>query len=358
MNNHKALTAHSGVSSSGVPTRVPLAVCVIRVGCLLLAGLPLTAVTSVDAMAETWAEKLGYPEGSRVVILHASEVGTCYATNQAAQQGLLEGRIGAVSVMPPAPWSREFLAWYREHPHHDVGVSITMNSDNDAVKWGPVSAGADVRSLVDPAGYLWRHVHQTAVNANREDVAREVDAQILRARLAGIQPGHLGLHLGTLIARTDLTEVYLEAARRHWIPAIIVELTPEHISRFQRMGFPLDDRMIQLISNYPLPKLDELMFCPPGDTYEQKREELLQLLRDLQPGITQINFAPALDSDALKRMDPQWKQRVWESQLLADPSLDAVMEEEQIRTTNWKQIMRRFDGLDEEEPNEGESEQP
>ncbi len=358
MKNQNASAAHSSDQLPAAPGQERSATPTLRIACLLLIGLLQAAGHTVGARAETWAEKLGYPEGSRVVILHASEVGTCYATNQAAQQGLADGNIQAVSVMPPTAWSSEFLAWYREHPQYDVGVSITMNSDNEAVKWGPVSAGSDVRSLVDKNGYLWRHVHQTAINASRDDVAREVEAQILRARLAGIQPGHLGLHLGTMIARSDLAEVYLEAARRHWIPAIIVELTPGHITRFQRMGFPLDERMIQIISSYPLPKLDELKFCPPGETYEQKLEELLELLRDLEPGITQINFAPAVESDAIKRMDPLWKQRVWEARLLADPALGAVISEEQILTTDWKQIMRRFDGLDEDEPGSEEPTQP
>jgi len=33
-----------------------------------------------------WAEKLGYPKGSRVVILHADDIGMCYEANHAAKK--------------------------------------------------------------------------------------------------------------------------------------------------------------------------------------------------------------------------------------------------------------------------------
>ena len=35
-------------------------------------------------LAETWAEKLDFPPGKRVLILHADDIGMCYEANLAA----------------------------------------------------------------------------------------------------------------------------------------------------------------------------------------------------------------------------------------------------------------------------------
>ncbi len=307
-------------------------------------AIVLATLQHATAAAATWADQLGYPAASRVVIVHAAQLGGCYASNQAAQSGFEQGAMTSAAVMPPAPWFGEFAEWYARHPDHDVGLALTMNSQRTHLRWGPIMPRTEVPSLVDADGFLWPRVFQTALNADREEVAREVEAQIQRARIAGVRPGHFALHLGALISRPDLAEVYLEAARKYWIPAVIIELTPDQIEQFRKMGFPLSNEMIELIRAYPLPKLDNLVFSPAAESYDKKRQMLFALLDDLQSGITQINFAPAVETEALKRIDPDWQQRVWDARLLADPALPARMAKLKITRTDWKEIMRRFEG--------------
>jgi hypothetical protein len=50
-----------------------------------LLALTVLAFISAPARAETWAEKLGYPAGKVVLMLHADDIGMCYEANQAAK---------------------------------------------------------------------------------------------------------------------------------------------------------------------------------------------------------------------------------------------------------------------------------
>ena len=49
--------------------------------------------------------------------------------------------------------------------------------------------------------------------------------------------------------------------------------------------------MIALLEDYPLPKVDDLRFVGPAESYEAKKTAFLKMLGELKPGITQIAFS-------------------------------------------------------------------
>lgn len=310
----------------------------------ILSLLSLLAAAA-PVRAQTWAERLGYPADKKVLILYADGAGLVYESNRAAQDALKAGQVQSVGLMMPAPWGLDFArqADAEKMSKHDIGLALTLTSEYANYRWKPVSSDNQVPSLVDADGYLWQTVTQVASSVKTDEVDREIHAQIDRARTAGFEPSHLAPHMGALVWRPDLLAVYLQAAHKRWIPAVVVELTPERIKSFRERGYPLSDEVIQLIAKYPLPKLDDLRFSPPGNSYEQKRERMFQLIKTLPPGLTQIVFHPAAGGDALKQITRNWQDRVWDAQLLADPELKELLQQEGVVLTNWKEIMHRFD---------------
>ena len=100
----------------------------------LMAGITiLVAVSQTANGQETWAERLGYPAGKRVVILYADTMGASYEFNRPGQELLANGHLNSASVMAPCPWFEEFAAWCRENPQHDIGVCLTLNSPGTAL---------------------------------------------------------------------------------------------------------------------------------------------------------------------------------------------------------------------------------
>jgi predicted glycoside hydrolase/deacetylase ChbG (UPF0249 family) len=309
---------------------------------MLMACL-IVGIGASPGVAETWAERLGYPADSKVLILHANELGLCYETNASGAKLLEEGPVKSGGTMVPAPWFGDWAEWCRAHPDADVGLELTLNSELKNYRWQPSATGL-VPTLVDSNGFLWRAPIQTMVNATAGDVEIELREQIARAKMAGLSPSHLTTHLGTLVTRPDFMEVYLRIARQEWIPAMIVELTPEQVERFREQGFPLPDSVIEMLADYPLPKVDDLQFVGEASSYEAKKNDFLKMVSELKPGITQIAFHPAIDSPALPRITRDAQQRVWDSQLFEDAEVRAALAAEGIVITDWREIMQRFEG--------------
>ena len=82
---------------------------------------------------------------------------------------------------------------------------------------------------------------------------------------------------------------------------------------------------------------------PKGETYEQKRANFFKLVRSLPPGLTEIIFHPAVETENLKRITGSWQQRVWEARLFSDPVVTDFFNRKGIILTTWTDIMQRFE---------------
>ena len=225
----------------------------------------------------------------------------------------------------------------------DIGVHLTLTSEWKNYRWGPVSTETKVPGLIDPEGKLWHEVPQVVMHASPSEVETEVRAQIDRMIALGIKPGHIDTHMGTLYGSADYVKVFLKVAEEYKIPANIIDLSvPGVAERFKKEGYPIDDKVINMIGTYTLPKLDNFTSVPEGSTYEEKRTRFFELVKSLNAGLTEIIFHPSLLTENLKSITGTWQQRVWEGELFSDPVVLKFFKDEDIVITNWKEIMVRF----------------
>ena len=307
-------------------------------------GFLLTRPPQAAGQSETktWAERLGWPAGKRVVIFHADDIGMCYEANQAAQQALAKGEYRSASCMVPCPWFNEMAAWCVANPQHDVGLHLTLTSEWKYYRWGPVASRDKVGGLLDPFGCFFHDVRSVAQSAKAEEVATEIRAQLARARKLGMQPSHIDTHMGTVYARPDYTVAYLRVAVEEQIPAMVIEMTPRTIDKFRKQGYPITDNTTKLLAGYPLPKLDDFHSVVEGKTYDDKRQKFFEQVRLFTPGLNEIIYHPSVETEGLKKITGSWQQRVWENQLFADPAVQRFIKENEIIVTDWKEVMARF----------------
>jgi predicted glycoside hydrolase/deacetylase ChbG (UPF0249 family) len=290
----------------------------------------------------TWAEKLGYPKDKQVLILHADDIGMCKEANESVKPYLLNDNIQSAAVMVPCPYFDEFADWYKNHPSEDVGLHLTLTSEWQKYRWGPVSAPETVPSLIDPDGFLWHEVPDVVQHASAEEVETEIRAQIEHALSKGINPSHIDTHMGTLFGTLDYTKSYLNIAMEYGIPAMVIEFTEEVTNRFREEGYPITDELIEFSTEYSLPKLDDFQSVAKGDSYADKKQKFYQLVRSLKPGLTEIIFHPSIESENLKSITNSWQQRVWEAQMFSDPDVIQFFKDEDVLFTNWIDVMKRF----------------
>ena len=293
----------------------------------------------------TNAEKLGYPAGSKVILLHCDDAGMCEEANIAVQHYFETGDIQSAAVMVPCPYADELVEWAKTQDKPDIGIHLTLTSEWKDYRWGPVSDTSLVPGLTDPEGKLWHDVPDVVTHATAEEVETEVRAQIDKVLAMGFTPTHIDTHMGTLYSTIDYLKVFLKIANEYNLPANAIDLSDPKIAEyFKQAGYPVNDEVVGLLGDYTLPKLDFFSSVPEGSTYEKKRENFFNLLNSLEPGLTEIIFHPSVETDNLKTIMEPWEQRVWEAQLFSDPVVKEFLEENDIIITTWKEIMKRHGG--------------
>ena len=175
----------------------------------------------------TATEALGLDADATVIILTCDELGFSYGVNSAIYAALRMHQATSASVMVPAPWARAAAAHYHGE---DVGVHLTLNSELDQYRWGPITHSP---SLLDGDGAFPRTIDDVWEHADTEEVRREWQAQIERAQLWGFAIGHLGAHLSGVELKPEFFDVYLDLAEKYRLPIRLPGAADE-----RRIGFP------------------------------------------------------------------------------------------------------------------------
>jgi predicted glycoside hydrolase/deacetylase ChbG (UPF0249 family) len=157
------------------------------------------------------------------IVIHADDVGMCHGANAAFVELSQLGSISAGSVMVPCPWFSEMaqLATQQtlEHPL-DLGVHLTLNSEQKGYRWGPVSQPSQAAGLTDQHGYFWPTVAEVQRHAAPEAVEAEWRAQIDRALAVGIDVTHLDAHMGSAMA-PEYCERYVAVGVDYDVPVLL-----------------------------------------------------------------------------------------------------------------------------------------
>ena len=290
-----------------------------------------------------WAERLGYPAGKKVIMLHADDAGMNEEANIATKEMLLNGHIQSAAAMPPCPAFGDMIEWAKQHPEIDLGLHLTLTSEWKTYRWPSVLPVDEVPGLIDGDGMLWRSVPEVVQNAIPDEVEREIRAQIEKSLAMGYRPDHIDTHMGTLYGHPEFAKAFLRVAMEYGIPANAIDMSdPLVLEYYKKAGYPINDDLIAFMETYTLPKVDNFTSAPKGDTYEEKVQAFKDLIKSLRPGLTEIIFHPSVASENLKSITGSWQQRIWEYEMFADPDLIKFFEDEGIIFTNWKEIMTRF----------------
>src|SRR6478735_8747365 len=123
---------------------------------LLLIVLLLAVFLHVFAQdTRTYAEKLGWPKGARVIIMHVDDAGMSHDSNEGAEKAIAKGVSTSTSVMMPCPWVPEIVTYIKNHPGLDAGLHLTLTSEWENYRWGPLAGKSNVPGLTDKQNCFW-----------------------------------------------------------------------------------------------------------------------------------------------------------------------------------------------------------
>ena len=75
---------------------------------------------------KTVQERLGYPKDTKLVIIHADDLGVSHSQNMASISAWESGVVSSGSIMVPCPWFPEIAHYFVEHPSADLGLHLTL----------------------------------------------------------------------------------------------------------------------------------------------------------------------------------------------------------------------------------------
>jgi chitin disaccharide deacetylase len=336
------MNQRSSVSRLSIILRLTCSLWVALVG--LMAVLP--ARQEATSTQTTYAERLGWGPGDRVVIFHADDLGMHRDVNVGTITAMENGLVNSTSTMMPCPWVPDYATYLRDHPDVDNGLHLTLTSEWNVYRWGPLAGADQVPGLADRDGYLHREVRDVVQNASADEVEREIRAQIAQAARMGLPVTHLDTHMGTLAATPAFYERLVKVGIELDLPVMAVGGHGTEARQQWPGGEAVTRAFIERIWDAGLPVLDDLDMRSYGwRGWEEKKQGMIQSLRELQPGVTQIIIHAAHPSDTFPHVVRNTEVRYNDLRVMTDPDVIRVVREEGLVLTTWRELHERRKAL-------------
>jgi hypothetical protein len=162
-----------------------------------------------------------YAQSRRALVIHEDDVGMTHGSNVAFRELSARGVVSSGSVMAPCPWFPETLEMAAADPSLDLGVHLTLNSEQRPVKWRPLTRPPASAGLTDQAGYFWPDPDVVSRNAHPDAVEAELRAQIDAALAGGVDVTHLDAHCGAAMQPAFLP-IYRRLGEDYDLPVVMM----------------------------------------------------------------------------------------------------------------------------------------
>ncbi|WP_338875557.1 polysaccharide deacetylase family protein [Spirosoma sp. SC4-14] len=320
--------------------------------CLLVAAL---SQFSAYAQTPTYAEKLGFPKGKKVVVFHVDDAGMSYESNVGTINALEKGIASSTSIMMPCGWVPQFFDYLKKHPNVDAGVHLTLTSEWDNYRWTPLAGRDKAPGLYDQQGAFWHSVAQVVEHASTADVDAEIRAQLARYRAFGVEPTHMDSHMGTLF-QPKFVMSYVKLAMEEKIPILFPGGHASLIIKENNVPADLQKLIRQLgqqLWNAGLPVFDDLdgtsygWTLPAGtpvtdeNLQNYKTQKFIELLKSAQPGLTYVIMHCTAPTPTFDQISTSGQTRKGDMLAMMDPALKAFVEKEGIIVTTWRELIER-----------------
>jgi chitin disaccharide deacetylase len=334
-------------------------------------------VLSVNAqkVSVSYAEKLGYPKGSKVIILHVDDAGMSVNSNEGAINSIEKGVATSTSIMMPCPWAASFTK-YAAEKNYDAGLHLTLTSEWDNYRWGPLAGKSEVPGLVDSEWCLYPEPEDVIKHASADEIEKEIRAQLKRAEMLGLHPTHLDSHMGTLFANSAYLERYIKVGVEKKIPVmfpggnnkmLIEGINEKKIKELKSKGqwkegmvLPMPDEAKSAVSvglmiwNAGLPVLDDLVtfsgewkpepvngVVTPTAYAQFKVKKLEETIDSLDPGVVMIIVHSTVVSEDFRHISGSGDSRNADMLSMMDPGFKSWLKSKGIILTTWRELMQR-----------------
>lgn len=279
------------------------------------------------------AQKLGFSEKTKLLIIHADDAGLSHSQNMATIDSLENGIVNSFSIMVPCPWFYEMATFAKKNPQFDNGIHLTLTCEWENYKFGPLLPLSEVPSLVDSNGHFYKKREGLRKCASAEDVEKELQAQIEKALKFGLKPTHIDSHMYSVGATVEFFKIYKDLGKKYNLPVLIsrelmdmVGLSPE--SSIDEGDFVVDQVYVGEFENFEAGRL--------SDYYSG-------VLENLTSGLNIVLIHTAFDDNEMKgvtinhpNFGSEWRQIDFD--FFTNEENRSKLKEYNIELVTWRDI--------------------
>ncbi|MDP3914741.1 MAG: polysaccharide deacetylase family protein [Bacteroidota bacterium] len=247
------------------------------------------------------------------LLVRSDDMASSHAANKACVDVVKNGISRSVEIMVPCAWFFEAVQMLKENPGIDIGVHLTVTSEWDGVKWGPITASP---SLMDWYGNFpattgeWYNMPWKL-----DEVEAEYRKQIEMAMKEIPTVTHISSHMGAPDVKPELKALVKKLASEY---KLIYET--EGLTRIPDFGWNL------------------------AQSFQEKETAFIDMLGKLEPGKTYMFVEhPANDTDEMKGyghkgMETVARDRNWVTQVFTSPKVKKAIQEKGIELIGYQDL--------------------
>jgi predicted glycoside hydrolase/deacetylase ChbG (UPF0249 family) len=147
------------------------------------------------------------------LLVRSDDMASCHAANESCIKVVKEGICRSVEVMVPCPWYREAVQMLNQNPGIDVGIHLTLNSEWDEMKWGPITPSPTLTDFDGNFPMRTRYWHHK--NYKMAEMEAELRKQIEMAMSEIPNVTHISSHMWTADVIPEITNLVKKLAKEY-----------------------------------------------------------------------------------------------------------------------------------------------
>lgn len=278
-------------------------------------------------------KKMGYGPKDRVVVFHADDVGMCETTLISFAELLDFGIVSSGSVMVPCPGFESTAHWAQQNSQADLGVHLTLTSEWDTYRWGPVTSQNQDSGILDEEGYFYKSCLSLWQNARLDRVYDELKGQINRAQSEGMNITHLDAHMFSCMP-PDFFEIYYTLGQEFNIPTVL-----KRGSWSKQDPTGLNNEKIEEAENSGLPVFDHYVINSLHNSISSCFEATRYTIDSLKPGLTYYIIHPAMRNDEITSIAHDWQGRDADYRVFKSKKMKKYISDAGIHIVSFRDMM-------------------
>jgi predicted glycoside hydrolase/deacetylase ChbG (UPF0249 family) len=260
--------------------------------------------------------------------------------NKASFSAIENGYITAASIMVPAPNFEDAARYARKHPDFSWGLHLTLTSEWNNYRWGPVLGKDKVPTLVDREGFFYQRTDLVDNKADLNEIEQELRAQIDLAILNGISPSHLDTHMYALFDKPELLDIYIKLGIEYHIPILLFPDTDkEFVGNNEELNIAWT-RALARLTEAGLPVINfydgKNYFTPTS----QRKKYIFSLIENLPVGVSLIALHLAEDSEWFSTVTKSSKNRAVDASIAKDTEVLEKLRKCNVKLISWKDLLK------------------